>query len=262
MLLTSYFVPHSPVLISRIGKEHTALLDQTNASYDKIKAALTVSKPDSIIILSAHAPVETNTINFNLHQAYKLDLSTFGDLTTKHTWRPDIETLNHLGYESAKLYDTNTISEETLDYGSAIPLHLLTEEIPAVKIIPITFADLSLKELYRFGSLLEKELSTLNKRYVILATGDLSHRLSKDSPSGFSKHAEEYDTRVRTAITDNTLEELCETPNDLLQEVGQCGLRSLLILAGAMAEKNVTRTVLSYDASLGIGYLTASFELT
>ena len=261
MLLSSYFIPHSPILIPRIGKEHTDALPKTKNAFAKIKMALEAQPPDTIITLSAHAPVDTNTINLNLSQEYKLDLSEFGDLTTRQTWRPDMETINHIAYATGPLFDINLISHKTLDYGSAIPLHLLTENISSVKIIPITYAELSLPEVYRFGMMLEKELYSLHKRFVILATGDLSHRLSKESPSGYSKQAKAFDAKIQDVLLRKAFDELLAVSNTTLTGVGQCGIRALLILAGAMEKKNTTVTTLSYENSLGVGYLSAAFEL-
>jgi MEMO1 family protein len=261
MLISSYFVPHSPLLVPRIAKNNAGALSQTTASFQKIIDQLIIDKPDSLIILSSHAQVDSDTFNLNLTHEYKIDLSEFGDLTTKQTWRPDVPTINHLAYELSKVYDTNLHTQETLDYGSAIPLLLLTEKLPSIRIVPITFSQLPLPEFYRLGISLEKELSVLNKKFVIIATGDLSHRLTKESPSGFSKQAVSYDAMLKRTIEQLSFNELLYVKERLLRDVGQCSIRSLLILAGAMSNKNVIATNLSYENSLGIGYLTSRFDL-
>ena len=261
MLLSSYFIPHSPVLIPRIGKTHADTLKNTKAAYTYIQSQLERDNPDTIIILSAHTQEETKTITINLAQEYSIDLTEFGDLTTRQTWRPDTEMCNHLAYEAGKLYDINLTSHAILDYGTAIPLNLLTQNLPAVKIVPISFAELPLPEMFRFGTLLEKEVHNLNRRCVILATGDLSHRLTKESANGYSKQAKPFDTTVQKALQENTFETLLDIPQDLLTEVGQCGLRSLATLAGAMEKKNMKPSTLAYENALGVGYLSAAFEL-
>ena len=261
MLLSSYFVPHSPVLVSRIGKEHTKTLSKTLDAYTKIREGLKKNTPDTLIILSAHSPSKTDTITLNLHQNYQLDLSEFGDLTTKQSWRPDVRTINHIAYETGKHYTVNLISDDKLDYGTSIPLHLLTENIPAVKIVPISYGALPLTEMFRFGQLMENELAGIGKTYSIIATGDLSHRLSGKSVSGFSPKAKEFDEIVQKAFENNTLSELQEIDPDFVAEVGQCSLRALLILAGALQHKKIDSKIYAYENSLGIGYLSGAFEL-
>ena len=261
MLKTSYFVPHSPVLISNIGKEHTKELSKTESSFKRIREELENDTPDTLIVLSAHSPAKTDTVTINLHQKYLLDLSEFGDLTTRHSWRPDVETINHIVYESGKHYTINFISESKLDYGTSIPLHILTENLPAIKIVPITYGELPLTEIFRFGQVLEGELSKLGKTYSIISTGDLSHRLNESSVSGFSPMAKDFDNKVQKAFKQNTLSELQSLEIDMLKEVGQCGLRALLILAGALQHKKVNSKIYSYENSLGIGYLTGALEL-
>jgi len=261
MLLTSYFVPHSPVLIPRIGKDHINSLKKTIKSYSHIKNSLKTLNPDTLIVLSAHSPDNIQTIALNLSQEYKMDLKEFGDLTTRQTWRPDIKTINHIAFEGSTLYDINLISQEVLDYGTSIPLHLLTENIPAVKIVPITYPEISLPEMHRFGVFLEKVIATLNRRFVILATGDLSHKLTEDSASGYSEKGSAFDTQLLEAIENRNIKSLLTIDQPTLNEVGQCGLRALLALWGAMQNKNTQPMVLAYENDLGVGYLSLEFRL-
>lgn len=262
MSLTHYFfVPHSPLLIPEIGKEHRELMNETLKSLDIIHQQLKNIQPDTIIIVSPHAGVTTPTFNLNLSQNYQENLQEFGDLVTKNRWLPDIEFINHMRYHGHLLYDVNLITERNLDYGISIPLLCLTAEIPHINIVPITFAKLPLPEVYRFGQFLDKQCSLFNKNISIIASGDLSHRLTKESPSGYSPKAKAYDRQIVRAITKKNLSGLTKFSDTLLDEVGQCGIRSLLMLGGALDGKNYRPQLLSYEAPLGVGYLTASFDL-
>ena len=47
---------------------------------------------------------------------------------------------------------------------------------------------------------------------------------------------------------------------DLIEHAGECGLRSIVILLGALQGLSVTPQILSYEGPFGVGYLVASFE--
>lgn len=163
-LTDSFFVPHSPLLIPEIGKEHRELMTETLKSLKKISQQLKDDPPDTVIITSPHTTLTTPTFNLNLSPAYQANLQEFGDLTMRNHWRPDIEFINHIRYHGHLLYDLNLITEQNLDYGISIPLLCLTAEITHINIVPITFAKLPLPEMYRFGQFLKEQCSLFNKK--------------------------------------------------------------------------------------------------
>ena len=48
---------------------------------------------------------------------------------------------------------------------------------------------------------------------------------------------------------------------DLIEHAGECGLRSIVILLGALQGLSATPHILSYEGPFGVGYLVASFEV-
>jgi aromatic ring-opening dioxygenase LigB subunit len=47
----------------------------------------------------------------------------------------------------------------------------------------------------------------------------------------------------------------------LVQSAGECGLRSIVILMGALDGLKVKPEILSYEGPFGVGYLVASLEV-
>ena len=88
-------------------------------------------------------------------------------------------------------------SRENLDHSISVPLVLLTENLPSIPIIPISYSGLDAKNHFEFGRALRDVLSSTNKRIAIIASGDLSHALSSDAPAGFKKEGQQYDDIVR-----------------------------------------------------------------
>lgn len=260
-LTLSVFSPHSPILIPRIGKDHSQLLTKTSEGLQEINKNFCNDTPETIIILSPHSDLNTETFNINLSSEYYANLNEFGDLITENKWQPDLEMINTIRHKSYSLYDINMFTSKTFDYGSAIPLIFFTENLPKIKIVPISFSKIPLPEVYRFGQFLSELIFSSDKKISIVASGDLSHRLTKESPNGYSPQAKVFDQQIITCINKNNIQKLTKFSDKLLTEVGQCGIRSLLILAGAISKKNAKPKILSYEAPFGIGYLLVAFEL-
>ena len=89
-------VPHSPVLLPAIGKEHDKLFSRTIKSLEKLAERIKYLDIDTLFIISPHAPKLTNAFGLNLNKNFVGQFKQFGDLVTKIECRGDIE----LAYQS------------------------------------------------------------------------------------------------------------------------------------------------------------------
>src|SRR5699024_9521687 len=58
------------------------------------------------------------------------------------------------------------------------------------------------------------------------------------------------------------MEEIITFDSNLSQKAGECGLRSLMIMAGTLDSLKFDSDLLSYEGPYGVGYATARFEIT
>jgi len=261
-LVFAGIVPHSPLLMPSVGKDNTAKLQATVTALEKIEQELYASKPDTIVVISPHGVVLFDSFLLNVAAEYTADLGEFGDFTTSKTYHGDLRLAEALKATNDGQLPLTATSETKLDHGTAIPLFLLTKHLPEAKILPISYCLLDYSTHYRFGQLLKEQILHTNQRIAVLASGDLSHRSSKDSPSGYWRKAKEFDQRIVEAITQRRHDELLALDPTLVEKANECGLRSIIILLGILAEINYRPMVLSYEAPFGVGHLTAVFELT
>ncbi|MBT4516671.1 MAG: AmmeMemoRadiSam system protein B [Candidatus Komeilibacteria bacterium] len=261
MITFASFVPHSPILIPEVGKENLAKLKETIEAYKDLEHALYSSKPDLVIVISPHTNKGAEFFTINQQPKLKLNFKNFGDLVTKLEFDNDIG----LGYqikESCEDYFPIMLtSNKELDYGTGVPLLYLMEHLPNTKIISIGYADLPYQDHIKFGELIRKQINLADKRVAIIASGDLSHKLHKDSPAGYSDRAQEFDQTIIKLLNNNQIDDIINIDKKLVSEAGECGLRSLLILLGAIKEMNYQPEKLSYQAPFGIGYLVENFEI-
>lgn len=260
-LVFSAIVPHSPFLIPSIGKENSEQLKNTISSYKKLEENLYSSKAETIIIISPHGAIQPNSFTLNLSPEFTTNLEDFGDMATKVKFNCDIGLAHRIRERMETRAPLQLISEPNLDYGSGVPLILLTEHLPNIKIIPIYHSGLDMEAHFKFGQLLKREFMVNKERIAVIASGDLSHKLSKDAPAGFSPKAKKFDKKIIEYLTKRKTSEILEIKNKQIAEVSECGLKSIIMLLGIMSEINYEPKLLSYETPFGVGYLTMNFVL-
>jgi len=256
----SAITPHPPLLIPSIGRENLAQVKKTEMALKNLGNDLYASKPDSLIIISPHAPIVEDTFLINLAEKYQSSLEQFGDFETKLEFKPDAELISNIKMRAQEEnVSLNLIDEPNIDHGATVPLFYLAKSLTNIPIVPISFSLLNLESHFNFGVLLQKEILKSTKRIAVIASGDLSHRLTKDSPDGFNPAGAKFDRKLIELIKNKKYNSIIKINPDFVKEAGECGLRSIAILLGVINEINLEPNILSYEGPFGVGYLVAEF---
>ncbi|MBI2473557.1 AmmeMemoRadiSam system protein B [Candidatus Uhrbacteria bacterium] len=263
MICFAAITPHTPLLIPSVGKENTDKLKTTVQTLTHLAQELYASSPDTLVILSSHATQHEKAFSLNLHDEYQIDLKDFGDLTTHRTLKTDLELSTTIGrimeeHQIPFTLDSNVF----LDYGTGVPTYLLTQHLPRIHVVPVTFSRLSRKDHVRFGTVLKEVFENTTKRIAVIASGDLSHCLSSDAPLGFRPEGQEYTDKLLEAIKGHSIASLLSMPEELVQKSEECLYQQLLILLGIFEHKHIRPEILSYEAPFGVGYLVVQFHLS
>lgn len=261
-LVFSAIVPHNPILIPQIGKENIKKFAATNKAYLKLASELKKARVDTILIISPHGIINPNNFTLNLNPKFQINFNEFGDFTTDICWQGDIG----LAYKIREQLETKApvqlTSVENLDYGSAVPLYiLLGENIGPIKIIPLYYSELPNKNHYEFGKLLKKELLNSEKRIAVLASGELSHRVNKEAPAGYSPKGKKFDKKLIDLILNKKNQDIVNLDDALISEAGECGLKSIIILCGILKNIEYEPQLLSYEAPFGVGYAVMNLKI-
>ena len=94
-----------------------------------------------------------------------------------------------------------------------------------------------------------------------MASGDLSHRLTKDAPAGYSAKGKEFDQKLISLLKAHNIQDILNLDSSLVEEAGECGFRSILIILGILNQLDCKFDALSYEGPFGVGYLTANFKI-
>lgn len=270
-ILGTYLAPHPPIIIDKIGRGQERKASKTIGAMEKLSRDIRLKSPSTIVIITPHGPLFNDAIAISGDERLKGSFKRFGfedlayefqnnlDLVDKileKTSKEDIVTFK-IDENIADMYDV----EDELDHGALVPLHFINKEYKEFKLVHITYGLLPPKDLYSFGKLIKDSLIDLDEDAVIIASGDLSHKLSEEGPYGYSPYGKEFDEKIIDIIKEKRLKDIITFDLELGERAGECGLRSLMIMAGSLDKYRIDPQVLSYEGPFGVGYATALIDI-
>lgn len=258
-LISASIVPHPPILIPGVGKENSEKLIATSEAFKQIEYNLYQSKVDTIIVISPHGDVQMDNFTINLSKRFLINLEEFGDYTTKKELKGDTA----LGYtiKDVSSLPVDLIHNEIMDHGSSVPLLMLTQNLANTKILPIYYSGLDYEAHFEFGKIIRDVILTGNKRIAVIASGDLSHKLSKNSPAGYSSKGAKFDQKLIELLRSKKNQDIINMNPGLIEKAHECGLKSIIVLLGILNESNYSPKLLSYEYPFGVGYMVMDMAL-
>lgn len=261
--------PHPPIVIPKIGGADAKKVKKTADALLELGDKLNDAEPETIIIISPHGLIYPDRINVCGMQNLAGDFSQFGNPELKFKFQNDLdlakqidkianeEEIETLLYDNG---DNNNIYE--LDHGILVPLYFLQKKLDlSVKILSITYSYQGRAQHFAFGQIIAEICEKSKTRIAIIASGDLSHRLF---PQNFLKDksaGKKFDQNLVSLIKKNDVQSILELDEDFIEEAGECGYRSILILLGAIEKLKYKPNILSYEGPFGVGYLVCDFQI-
>ena len=258
----SALMPHPPILVPDVGRGREAEASETLRGIQGILSAIEGDRPDALLILSPHQPYAPGSLFLNASSLLRGSFAPFGapDVVLAPTSdRRDQEALAVCLEASGTSVRMEPSPDLSTDQGTTVPLSFLQRawgELPSVVLAsPI---GLSPRQAFDMG----RALAGFDdgRRWALLASGDLSHRLTPDAPAGYAPDdGPAFDAAVEEALRANEPTPLLELSPSCVERAGECGLRSVLAMLGltrSLAQGD-TIEVLSREGPFGVGYCCA-----
>jgi AmmeMemoRadiSam system protein A len=254
--------PHPPIFVPAVGGGRATGASSSLDGLAQAAAALAKFAPETIVLMSPHAPAVYDTFLVDASELLAGDLAQFGDNTVRSR-RGDPEMAAAL-IERLDAEDVPVAARDAdprlragwLDHATIVPLSFL-EPSGTVPVVVLSLSFLSYATHRRVGEVVEAVAGELGRRVAFVASGDLSHRLTRDAPAGYSERAAELDSQIVSLVSQGRLSELLALDPELVEAGGECGLRSIITLGGFAGDDPVRTSVLAYEGPWGVGYLTA-----
>ena len=264
-LIGAFIVPHPPLIIKGIGRGQEFKVKKTIDSYEKVACRIKELKPDIIVVTTPHSIMYSDYIHISPGKNAKGDFKEFGEPEIGMEVSYDSEFVQELSELAEKEnIPAGTLGEKNkkLDHGTMVPLYFVNKYYNEYKLVRIAISGLSTIDHYQFGKCIAQLAEESDKKIVIIASGDLSHMLKDEGPYGYSEEGVIFDREVTKAMSKGDFLSFLNFDEDFCDAAGECGLRSFIIMAGALDGKSVKSELLSYEGPFGVGYAVASFTIT
>lgn len=269
-IIGRFLLPHPPVLIPQVGKEQAKMGETTISAFKKVGEKIKELAPDTIIIISPHAPLFQDHFYINENRRCSGDLAQFGhkeillgfdcdnDLTT--AIKDKAKTYNiRSGLVDKQILRRYNLSYD-LDHGVIVPLYFICNFYSDFKLIPIGLTSMGPQDHYHLGEAIAEAVKASDKNVVIIASGDMSHKLKEDDPYGIAPEGKIFEEKIETLLKTGNITGLLSIDPQLEEKAAQCGLYSLYILCGTLTGFAMEAAILSHQWPFGVGYLIADIK--
>lgn len=260
-----FMVPHPPLIIPDVGRGEEKKIQKTIDAYQKAAEMAGRLQPETIVLLSPHQTMYADYFHISPGQGARGDFGQFRAGRVSMEVSYDTEFVRALcgaaeeaGIQAGMLGER----EKKLDHGTMVPLYFVNQYWTRYRLVRVGLSGLSLASHYRLGQCIRATAETLGRNTVVIASGDLSHKLKEDGPYGYQAEGPAYDARIMDVMGRGALGELLEFSEGFCEKAAECGHRSFTIMAGAFDRTGVEAERLSYEGPFGVGYGICTYRPT
>lgn len=264
-IVGAIIVPHPPIIVPTVGRGREAEVQDTIDTYHAAAQQVASWAPEVLIVTTPHLVMYADYFHISPGKGASGDMSAFGASQTRLTVEYDMELRKEIIHQAENAgIRAGTLGEKdpALDHGTFLPLYFLRDAGVDCPILRIGLSGFSPLEHYQLGQCIARAVETLGRRAVLVASGDLSHKLKDDGPYGYAPEGPVFDRQVTQAMADGDFLKFLTMDAGLCERAAECGLRSFQIMAGALDGLAVSPALLSYEGTFGVGYGVAVFTVT
>ena len=254
-------LPHPKKLLSADKTKYP----KTLAAFAEVSEKITEKKPATLVVISPRSigpldpfsppPTEANAFyvrNLDKIQAFVPEAPA--DLPTQvfdndTTWLEQLkERVRPFG---ATIMDTPQIKLDEPTSRAVMGLRISSTAQP--KLLSLNLPYHTPQKLFEFGKLLGAVIAAKEEAVGLIAVGDLSSRLSTESPAGHKVEGKIFDEAVTHAAEKNLFEDILVLKPEISEAAGEDALRPLAVAFG-VAHARLKSRLLSYEAPEGTGH--------
>lgn len=252
-----FMVPHPPLIIPEVGGGEEKKIQKTIDAYRKVAETIGRLRPETIVLLSPHQTMYADYFHISPGRGARGDFGQFraGRISMEVSYDMEfVRVLCEAAEEAGLQAGTLGEREKKLDHGTMVPLYFVNQCWTGYRLVRIGLSGFPLTAHYRLGQCIGAAAEILGQNTVVIASGDLSHKLKEDGPYGYQEEGPAYDARITDVMGRGAFGELLEFSEEFCEKAAECGHRSFTILAGAFDRINVEAEPLSYEGPFGVGY--------
>lgn len=236
---------------------------KTVDSYHAVSREIASLQPETIVVISPHAVAYEDYFHIASGKGANGDFSAFGagDVSLYAEFDEEfIDALSNIAQKKA-LCGHNGHKAKKLDHGVMVPLYFIHQYLQSYQIVVLSISGFSYETHFSYGKCIAEAAETLQRDIVIIASGDLSHKLKEDGPYGFAQEGVEFDKKITDAMSKGDFSQFLSFEENFVSAAAECGLKPCIVMAGALETKKVDAKLYSYEGPFGVGYAVASYKV-
>ncbi len=264
-VIGAIMVPHPPILLPEVGRGEEKKISATDRAYREAAALVRELAPETIVLFSPHSVIYADYFHISPGENAEGDMGQFRAWNVKI--RADYDSAFAEALASTALnidFPAGTLGERNpkLDHGTMVPQYYVNQFYRDYRLVRIGLSGLSLADHYRLGQMIQQTADSLDRRVMVIGSGDLSHKLREDGPYGLSKEGPEYDERIMDVMGRAAFDELFDFDESFCDKAAECGHRSFCMMAGALDGLKLETRKLSHEGTFGVGYGICTYRVT
>ena len=247
---------HAPIVVPAVAGERADQCSGTTSAMRQAAARVRAHAPDVLVVISPHGRRDKTRWSVCTAEAVSGSFARFGapGAGVDLPGAPAAAALLR-----AQAIELAELSHADLDrdHGALVPLYFTQQAGYRGPTLIITPPARHSEQHEQLGQAIARAASYAGQRWVVLASGDMSHRLIPGAPAGFHPRAAQFDDHFRACIDRGSLREAC-TPDLALRDLAaEDVVDSVAVAAAAVDYQSAGHRTLCYEGPFGVGYLEA-----
>lgn len=270
MLVYACIAPHGGESVPSLGAPAHHRAVATQEAFRRLRAEAVAARVETWVVVTPHAVRVDGTMAISDTEGARAEIAPAGPEGEPLRYQAPVDRplaqaiaaraaersvpTARVGYGAT----TGPASIYPMDWGAAVPLHLIAGDDPVRVVLVVPSRTLTWEDMVRFGEAVAEAAAESSTRVGLIASSDLAHAHDAAGPYGFDEAASVYDRAVREAVEAGDLMRLLAIEPHLVAAAKPDGQWQILVLAGALCKVPMRPVFLSYEVPTYFGMLCAT----
>jgi len=258
-VILAALLPHAPIVCPPVAGPRASAVAATTAACAEVGRAVVDAAPGALVITAPHGARHPTDLTVQAADHLSGDLGRFGAPEVRVTLPGAVELADAIVEAGIAGMAIRPLASGGLEYSTVVSLSFLTAAGWRGPTLVVGLPYPGEGDPAAIGTAVARAADHLGLKIGVIASGDMSHRLTRDAPAGFDPEGARFDAKVTELLRTHDFDALRHLDPALLARAGEDCLDSLLFAAGCLGssesvEAGRSSRLLSYEGPFGVGY--------